>query len=283
MEQTTIRRAGDRRDGRQLHNLVLTDRYAPFYTRSRRDASNLFEDAIDITQTEIWIQEHAVGEFSNFNLLHVLVAAYVRTAAVLPVINRFVSGQRIFARNSVEVIIGAAQNESDRRAARFVKVAFAPSDTIYEIYRKIGTAVQQLKAGGNPAATSPLPETLLQLPRPIVRMVFWALRTLDYFGKLPQRFIDASPWHGSLSICSLAAHGVRPTYISLGDFGNLPMTISISTSTIHGRRAMNLRAVYDSRIADVHAFTEAFSFMKELIRDPSALEVPPESIFEDIF
>ena len=283
MKETTTRRAGDRRDGRQLHNLALTDRYTPFYTRSRRDAENLFEDAVDITEAELWLQEHAVGEFANLNLLHVLIAAYVRTAAVMPAINRFIAGQRIFARNDIEVIIGAAKSETDRRAARFVKVSFDPTDNVYDVYRKIGSAVQQLKSGANPAGQAPFSETVLQLPRVAVKLAFWALRTLDYFGKLPQRFIDSSPYHGSLSICSLSAHGVRPTYLSLGDFGNLPMPMSISTSQIHSRRALNLRVAYDSRIADVYYFTEAFAYLKELIRNPSLLEGAPETVFDDIF
>lgn len=283
MKRPTARRAGDRWDGRQLHNLPLTDRYAPYYTRSRRDAENLFEDVVDITDTQRWLQEHAVGEFANLNLLHVLIAAYVRTVAVMPALNRFVAGQRFYARNDIEVIVGAARNESDRRSARFVKVSFEPTDSIYDVYRKIGTAVRQLRSGADPATQAPFSETVLRLPRPIVRLAFWVLRRLDDFGRLPQHFIDASPWHGSLAISSLAAHGVRPTYISLGDFGVLPMTMSISTTTVHNRQAMNLRVVYDSRIADVHYFTEAFSYLKELIRDPSGLETPPDTVFEDIF
>lgn len=283
MKNETARRTGDRRDGRQLHNLPLTDKYTPYFTRRSCDASNFYEDSIDVTEAELWLHEHAQGEFANLNMLHVLIAAYVRTVAVMPAINRFISGQRIYARNDITVIIEAARNESDRRSARFVKVSFESSDNVYDVYRKIGSAVQQIKSGESTVGRAPFNETLLKLPRPAVRLVFWILRTLDYFGKLPADMMDNSPYHGSLSICSLSAHGVRPTYISLGDYGNLPMTMSISSARLHDRRMLNFRVVYDNRIADVHYFTEAFAYLRELLRNPALLEGAPESQFEDIF
>lgn len=283
MKQETTRRTGDRRDGRQIRNLPLADQYAPFFIRDRGAASNFYEDAVDITQSELWLMEHAKGEFSNLNLLHVLIAAYVRTVSAMPAINRFISGQRVYARNDIVVVIAAARNESNRRSGRYVKVYFDPADNIYDVYRKIAGAVQQIKAGETYVGRPPFSETVLKLPRPFVRIAFSALRFMDYFGRLPQQIMADSPYHGSLSVCSLPGQGVHPSYVSLGDFGNLPVTMSLSTSQVRDRRALNLRVVYDSRIADIHYFTEAFSYLKDLIRNPSLLEPAPESIFEDIF
>lgn len=283
MKQDTARRTGDRRDGRQIRNLPLADQYTPYFTRSRGDASNFYEDAVDITPAELWLTEHAKGEFSNLNLLHVLIAAYVRTVSAMPAINRFVSGQRMYARNNIAVIISAARNESNRRSGRYVKVYFDPTDNIYDVYRKISSAVQQMKAGEAHVGKAPFSETMLKLPRPMVQLAFRMLRILDYFGRLPQQMMEDSPYHGSLSICSLPGQGVHPSYISLGDFGNLPMSMTLSTSQIRDRQALNLRIVYDGRIADPHYFTEAFGYMKNLIRNPALLEPVPDSVFEDIF
>jgi len=283
MNQDTNRRTGDRRDGRQIRNLPLADQYTPYFIRRRSDASNFYEDAVDITQAELWIMEHAKGEFSNLNLLHVLIAAYVRTVSAMPAINRFVSGQRVYARNDIVVVISAARTESNRRSGRYVKVCFEPTDTVYDVYRKIGGAVQQLKAGEANVGRAPFSETVLKLPRPMVQLAFWAMRVLDYFGRLPKQTMADSPYHGSLSVCSMPGQGVRPSYISLGDFGNLSMSISLATSQVRDRQALSFRAVYDNRIADAHYFTEAFGYMKDLVRNPSLLEPVPESVFEDLF
>lgn len=283
MKKPVTRRTGDRIDGRLINNLTTTDKYGPYFNRSSDGCANMYEDSVFIGDTTAWLRDHATGEFASLNLLHIIIAAYVRTASAMPAINRFISGQRIYARNDISVIITAARKESDRRAARFVKVSFEPTDTIYDVYRRISAAVQTVRSGATPANALPFPEGLLKLPRPAVKLAFWALRTLDYFGKLPRHILDNSGVHGSMSICTLSVHDAKPTYVSLGDFGNLPMTMSISTSRRQGNDYLHFRSVYDSRIADVLYFTEAFAYMKELIRNPSLMEGRPDMQFEDIF
>jgi len=283
MKKPVTKRTGDRPDGRLINNLTTTDKYGPYFNRSSESNSNMYDDTIYIGETTAWLRDHAVGEFASLNLLHVIIAAYVRTAGAMPAINRFISGQRIYARNDVNVIIAAARKESDRRAARFVKVSFEPEDDVYEVYRKISTAVQGVRSGATPANALPFPEGMLKLPRPAIQLAFWALRALDYFGKLPRHILDNSGTHGSMSICALSTHGAQPTYINMGDFGNLAMTVSISTTRSQGNDFLHLRSVYDSRLADVMYFTEAFAMMKEFIRNPSMLEGRTENVFEDLF
>ena len=282
MKKPVARRAGDRIDGRLINNLTTTDKYTPYFNRSAAACANMYDDSVYIGETSAWLRDHAVGEFASLNLLHVVIAAYVRTVSAMPAINRFIAGQRIYARNDISVVIAAARKESDRRTARFVKVSFEPTDNVYDVYRKISAAVQQVRTASNPNAL-PFPEGLLKMPRIVVKAAFWGLRVLDYYGKLPRHILDNSGVHGSMSICTLSVHDAKPTYVSLGDFGNLPVTMSISTSRRQGHDYLHLRSVYDSRIADVLYFTEAFSYMKELIRNPALMEGRPDTMFEDLF
>ena len=282
MNHTTAVANGGR-EGRVIQNLSVQDRFIPYYVRSPQAAQNFYEDLLDLTDAEVWLRSRAIGEFANLNLLHLVLAAYVRTVAVMPGINRYVSGGKLYARNGITVVISAAKNESDRRSARFVKVDFTPNDTIYDVYRKVGAAVQQLKAGNSLATAAPFPESLLKMPRPFIHFAFWCLRKLDEYDRLPVKYRDCSPYHSSLLISSLAAHGVRPTYMSLGDFGHLPMSLSISTNTMGDRQALSFRVVYDSRVADVYYFTEAFKYFKQVLSNPALLEQGPETVFEDIF
>ena len=46
---------------------------------------------------------------------------------------------------------------------------------------------------------------------------------------------------------------------------------------------MSFRVVYDSRVADVYYFTEAFKYFKQVLNNPALLEQGPETVFEDIF
>ena len=283
MKKPVTRRTGDRPDGRLINNLTTYDKYGPYFNPSSTGSSNMYDDSIYLGETTAWLRDRATGEFAGLNLLHVIIAAYVRTVSAMPAINRFISGQRVYARHDISVIITAARKESDRRAARFVKVSFEPGDDVYDVYRKIAAGVQAVRTGATPANALPFPEGMLKLPRPAVRLAFWALRVADYFGKLPRHILENSGVHGSMSICTLSVHGAQPTYVSLGEWGNLPMTMSISTTRSQGNDFLHLRSVYDARIADVLYFTEAFAYMKELIRNPSLLEGRTNDRFEDIF
>ena len=217
MKKPVTRRTGDRPDGRLINNLTTYDKYGPYFNPSSTGSSNMYDDSIYLGETTAWLRDRATGEFAGLNLLHVIIAAYVRTVSAMPAINRFISGQRIYARHDISVIITAARKESDRRAARFVKVSFEPGDDVYDVYRKIAAGVQAVRSGATPANALPFPESMLKLPRPVVRLAFWGLRVADYFGKLPRHILDNSGVHGSMSICTLSVHGAQPTYISLGE------------------------------------------------------------------
>ena len=182
MKKPVTRRTGDRPDGRLINNLTTYDKYGPFFNPSSTGSSNMYDDSIYLGETTAWLRDRATGEFASLNLLHVIIAAYVRTVSAMPAINRFISGQRIYARHDISVIITAARKESDRRAARFVKVSFEPGDDIYDVYRKISAGVQAVRTGATPANALPFPEGMLKQPRPALRLAFWALRVADYFG-----------------------------------------------------------------------------------------------------
>lgn len=283
MKKPITRRTGDRPDGRLINNLTNYDKYIPFFSRSADAASNMYEYSVYINDAEAWLHDHAKGEFEGMNMIHVIIAAYVRTVGAMPAINRFISGQRVYARNDISVVVSSARRESDRRGARFFKVSFEPEDDIFEVYRKMSAVVQAVRSGAIQTNALPFPEGFLKTPRPLIRLAFWALRVADYFGKLPAHIIDNSPTHGSMSICALSVHGAQPTYINLGDFGNLAMTLSISSSRNQGHDFLNIRSVYDSRLADVQYYTEAYAMMREFIRNPALLVGRSRNVYEDLF
>ena len=67
-------------------------------------SSFMVADKVEITQIEKYIREKRREGLKGFGLMHVLLAAYVRTVAQMPGINRFLSGQKIYARDeNIEV------------------------------------------------------------------------------------------------------------------------------------------------------------------------------------
>ena len=71
----------------------------------RNGASNLFSCEIDITETEKFISQKRKEGLKGLGLMHIVMASYVRTVAKYPGINRFIRGQRIYARKNIEICL----------------------------------------------------------------------------------------------------------------------------------------------------------------------------------
>ena len=69
------KRWGDRREGRRVRTLPPMSYVSPFIMKERNDAQNQFQDAIDITNIEKYLDEKHKAGYTDLSLLHVLLAA----------------------------------------------------------------------------------------------------------------------------------------------------------------------------------------------------------------
>ena len=87
------RRMGDRKDGRRLHTLGSLFQLTPFIMQKPSDAVVNFTDSAEISAAEQWLRLRRADGYEDISLMHVYVAAYVRTVAQYPALNRFVAGR----------------------------------------------------------------------------------------------------------------------------------------------------------------------------------------------
>ena len=106
MEQKKYKRKfGDRSDGRKIRSMDPMNMITPYIMKHRNNASNMVSVSIDIENVEKYIKRKRSEGLKGFGLLHVMLATYVRTVAQRPGVNRFISGQKIFARNDIQVMM----------------------------------------------------------------------------------------------------------------------------------------------------------------------------------
>ncbi len=289
--ETRKRRFGDRRDGRLLRSLESFYKFTPYIMKFKNDANNSFADSIEITEVERFLKKKRSEGFPGMGMLHVFLASYVRVVSQKPALNRFIAGQRIYARNKIEVILTVKKTMSIETAETTVKVVFDPRDTISDIYVKINAEVEKIK-GGQDTDTDDVANTLMKIPRVILKFLIYFLNMLEYFGKLPKSLVQASPFHGSLFVTDLGSIGIPPVYHHLYNFGTIPLFLAFGAK----RRALEVRAdgtvaekkyvdytlVLDERICDGFYFAQVFKYLKSFIRHPQQLDVPPETVVEDI-
>jgi hypothetical protein len=285
------RRFGDRKDGRLLRTLESFYRFTPFIMKLKNDANNSFADSVEVTEVDRYLKKKRAEGYPGMGMLHIFVASYVRVVSQKPALNRFVGGQRIYARNNIEVVMMVKKAMSVHSAETAIKVIFDPRDTIYDIYSKLNAEVEKVK-NQELSNTDDVADTLIKLPRLLLKFIIFILNIVDYFGKLPQMLLDASPFHGSLILTDLGSVGIPPVYHHLYNFGNLPLFLAFGAKrrvyeiqadgTTAEKKYVDYTVVLDERICDGFYFAQAFKYLKSFMRHPQQLEVPPESVVEDI-
>lgn len=287
------RRAGDRVDGRRLRSLNGFYNFIPFIMPARNDALNYYEESFEITKADRWFRKQRVAGYKGMGMLHLLIAAYVRACAYLPGLNRFCVGKRIYAREDIEVVMAVKRNLSIDSSETTIKVVFKPTDTIYDVYNRMNAAIDEIKNSDEENGTEEFANKFAALPRFVISFAIWLLRVADYFGLLPKKLLDVSPFHGSMIITDLGSLGIGPIYHHIYNFGTLPVFVSFGAKRHvheldrHGnvvdRKYVDCKFVLDERTVDGHYYASVFKIINRIIQDPSVLEVPPAKVNEDIF
>lgn len=285
------RRLGDRSDGYKLRTIDPVCRLTPYIMKRRYDALNTFADYIDITETERYCREKARSGKENFGFMYVLLAAYIRTVAEYPGINRFVSGQKIYTRNSIQVNMAVKKKLTIDSTETLIKVTFSPHDTVDEVYEKFNEVIVENSKEEESSSFDNLTKFFHLIPGFIIRFVIWIFEQMDYVGLLPKSLLYLSPFHGSMIMTSMATLGIKPIYHHLYDFGNLPIFVSygkkrneivMEKGEFKTIRVIDIKAVTDERICDGYYFASAFKYWKKLVENPRELENPPAEVKEDI-
>ena len=288
----SVKRFGDRNDGRRLRKLSPIFAVSPYLMKTRNTSQNFIADAIEITEMERYIVEKRKAGLKHFGILHVLLAAYVRTCARYPGLNRFIAGQKIFTRDrEIEINMTIKKEMSTDSPDTVIKVTFDPADTAETVYERFNAKVQEVKDAPLNTGFDKLAGAFNLIPGLLLKFFVALLQTMDYFGLLPRFLTKLSPFHGSLYITSMASLGIPPIYHHLYDFGNVPVFISFGKKrrvyeprrdgSVVLKKYVDWNIVTDERIVDGFYFASCMRYLHNLIHDPWQLDAPPEEVIRD--
>ena len=284
------RRLGDRRDGRKLRTLDGLHVATPFVMRQRNDSCNQFAEEVNIEKADEFVRKQLMAGNEGFSLLHVILAAYVRAISQYPYLNRFISGQRICARNNIEVLMVVKKSLSMDAPETSINVIFDPRDTVFDVYARFNE--QWIKAISGENETDSITGFFRRFPRFLFNGVVNAVKALDYFGLCPKILTESLPFWGSMIITSMGSLGIKPIYHHLYNLGNLPVFVSYGTKrkvyeldktgAVKTKKVVDLKVVTDERTCDGFQYATAFKAFKKYIENPETLTMPPEKVVEDI-
>ena len=288
------RRFGDRPDGRKVRTLYPMSRLTGFFMPDRSGACNQIRDSFPLDEVEKYIHKKRREGLKNFGILHMFLAAYIRTVSQRPALNRFFSGQTVFARHDIEIAMTIKKEMTLEAPDSCIKVVFEPDCTAEDVYNRFNEAIEEYKKSEADEESSfdSIVRIFNYIPRLVLKFVVHLLKTMDYFGLLPKFLLKVSPFHASLFITSMGSLGIPPIYHHLYNFGNVPVFISYGAKravnevqkdgTVTRRKYMDFTVVCDERICDGYYFASALRMMRSIMDDPAQLDQKPETVIDDI-
>ena len=278
--------------GRRIRSLYAYNAFTPFIMKTRGDATNYFRDSLEISDVEKFLREKRLSGMKGLGILHLFVAAYCRVISQKPQLNRYVSGQRIYARKNIEIVMTVKKSMAEEAGETSIKILLTPHDTLSDVYNKMNEAIDHVK-NGNETSTGNVANALIRLPRFILRFAIWFLNVLDYFHSLPQSLLDASPFHGTMIITDIGSLGIPPIYHHLYNFGNLPVFLAFGlkrkayeidkNGAVVERKYIDYTIVSDERICDGYGYAQCLKMLRMYLKNPAMLDTPPETVVEDIY
>jgi len=267
------------------------DSLTPYIMVKRNDATNLLRDRIELQAAERYIHQKRKDGHTGFGIMHLIIASYVRTVSQRPGINRFVSGQKIYARNRICVNMEVKRTMELDGKSTILKVVFDPADTAVDVYRKFNDAYERSLAETETDFDSTA-RIINSIPGLVKKLTVWLLNLMDYFDLVPRSLLDVSPFHASMFITSMGSLGIPPVFHHLYNFGNVPIFISFGAKyheylmkadgTVARRNYIDVTVDTDERICDGFYFASALRLLHSYLKDPSVLDAPPETVAEDI-
>lgn len=275
-----------RKDGRYLKNTDAMYMVACHVMDKRYDAMNMVEVDIPIEPMRNYIGKKR-NEGKAVSHLALILAAYLRTTAEYPELNRFVVNKRIYARN--EFAVGMVVLKPGRENGTMNKMYFDLEDDIFTVQSKLDEYVQHNRQEGDTNGTDKIVNILLSFPG-ILRFGVIFFKFLDKYGLLPKSVINMSPFHTSLVISNLGSIRSKHVYHHCYNFGTTGVIITMGSpievpvkraGRIEFEHCIPLGIVTDERIASGSYFTMCLHRVESYLNDPTQLEGPPKVVIRE--
>jgi hypothetical protein len=227
-------------------------------------------------------------EGKTYTHLGVFIAAFIRTICEYPFLNRFVVNKTIYARN--EIAIGMVVLKPGEHEGTMNKMHFERTNTLSEVQAIIDRYINDNREAGDTNSTDDMIRKLLAVPG-LCRLGVNVFKWLDKHGLLPKSIIDASPFHCTATVTNLASIRTNHIYHHVYNFGTTTLIMAMGNAREvptrkHGEiefvRCMPVGVVMDERICNGSQYAMAFRRFSYYLKNPALLDVPPETVADDL-
>lgn len=277
----------DRNDARYLKDLDSMHVMMPFIMPKRADNEAVLGQVVDITALNGYLEKkNSENPEFKYTWFQVIVAALAKTIALRPKMNWFIRAGRFFERNDVEVsfvVRRQLEDDSEEALAKFVLDRDGGS-VLEQVHSYVQDFVTKVRVKGEIEDTTSKMNVLKKLPHFVLKIVFWALDTLDYFGIYPNSLKIDDPRFTSVFVSNLGSIRMNADYHHLYEKGTVSFFTVINErkmrpffkedGTYEMKDTIKIGMTIDERIADGYYFAKTLKLFQHLLNHPELLELP---------
>ncbi|MCX7655346.1 MAG: hypothetical protein N2Z76_02345 [Treponemataceae bacterium] len=270
----------DRPDGKRVKSLNPFQKILPYVMRGRNEAAVYFSMDIDIEPALRMVRDLNNREGGKkYGLFHVVIAAIVRVLEEKPLMNRFIMGKHVYARNyrSISFIVKKQLTEDARETD--AKIFFDEGENFFTVAQKVDQAIARAQS----EELSPDEKEmyfLASIPGGY-RIATAVFRFLDRLNIAPAGMIKSDPLYTSVYVANLASLNLDAPFHHLYEWGTASVFVVMGrierrkiqkkdgTEALH--RWMNFKITVDERIGEGLYFARVLELFKRIMANPLVL------------
>ncbi|HWS29602.1 MAG TPA: 2-oxo acid dehydrogenase subunit E2 [Clostridia bacterium] len=276
------RRFGDRKDGYWLRDTDALHAFTPYLMPNRTENEAFILEQIDLTNILNYLEKkNAEHPEYKYTIFHVITAALAKAITLRPKMNRFIKGRRIYERNELTFAFVVKKKFADEAHEALAFLSFDKDCTIDVVHDRIMKEIYECRSEKLDNSTAGM-DTLLKLPRPILKVLIGILNILDYHGRVPLSLIKTDPNYASVFMSNLGSIGLKAGYHHLNNWGTNSIFVTIGEKAMRPiydadgnaaiRPVLELGLTLDERIADGYYYAKTVKLVKHLLQNPEMLE-----------
>lgn len=279
------KRFSDRKDAQNikvdgLHKMLVC--ISPL----RCDSDVYINEKIDVTNLVNYVKEKKIKN-PEFTFFHAFSTAIGKLIYLRPYLNRYIMNRKFYERNEITIGFVAKVAFEDSAKANVNVITLSKEDTVNEVSTKLLERVKRVRGDNRDERDNGTDDTLSflgKLPQWLVNIIAWFIIKLDRLDWLPRSMTDNDIYHSSVCITNLGSIDCGAIYHSVIDFGTNSIMLAIGqikkepivdeNNNIVVRDICEFGITLDTRLADGFYFAQSINLLKEIINNPSILDLP---------
>lgn len=266
-----------RADADHVPDVPHVRRIMPYIMRTRSESTVYFEQKIDVTRTQPFLERFRAETGLHATLTHLMIWGIARTLEQRPRLNRFIAGGRLWQRRGIWVSFSGKKAKSDEKPLITLKRRVDPRWTFEQVVRDVERAVGEGRSDKESHTDKEL-KLFFHIPHVILWVLAKVIMRLDAWGMLPAWFIEGDPLFASVFLANLGTIDMDASYHHLFEYGSIPifvlagrarpeLVVNADGST-EVRPLLTLKYTLDERVEDGLYCARSLAIFKAIVEDP---------------